>query len=78
MVKHGVSHAVVVLVTVVAGEAITKTVLNQWPKAEYYFSTLAHSRLEQAGISVPPATLEAGLTLALFGFIWGVAFKAVG
>ena len=75
MIKHGMSHAIVVLVSIVAGESLSKTFLQYWPQAEHKVVGVVAEQLGHIGINWSLGTVTWLTTVVLFGFVWGMAFK---
>jgi hypothetical protein len=75
MIKHGISHAAVALTSVVAGEIIATKILDNWPAIEYKLAARLQPYLAEHNWHFDTHYLGALITIALFGFLWGAAFK---
>ena len=75
MIKHGISHAGLVLVSIVSGETLSRTFIQHWPQVDQKLVGVVSSQLSRFGIKWSLATISLLTTLTLFSFIWGVVFK---
>lgn len=77
MIKHGLSHAGVVLVSIVSGEALSRAFIQRWPQYEQKLVAVISSQLSRFGINWSLTTVSLITTLTIFGFLWGMAFKSL-
>ena len=77
MVKHGISHAGAVLVSIIAGDKLSRALLQYWPQTEQKLIAMVAFQLGRFGINWPISTTTWLATVTLFGFVWGVAFKVL-
>ena len=75
MIKHGISHTAVALVSVVSGEALSRKFLGYWPKFEQELTLFLLPLLRDHGVNLTPSRLATLVTLGLFAFLWGATFK---
>jgi len=77
MIKHGLSHATLALTAIISGEVLSKKILLHWPAIEQDLATKIQPFLAQHNWYFDTHRLGMLITIALFGFLWGVTFKSV-
>ncbi len=76
MILHGVSHAAVSLVSVVAAGIIAESLAAQLPYLLEALHQYVSPLLNEVGLKVDTWQLLKISVVILLGFIWGVSFKA--
>ncbi len=76
MILHGVSHAAVSLVSVVAAGIIAESLAAQLPYLIEVLHQYVSPLLNEVGLKVDTWQLLKISVVILIGFIWGVSFKA--
>lgn len=75
MIKHGMSHAGVALTAIVAGEVLSKKVIEHWPVIEHELAARIQPILVRNDIDIDTYRTGVLITIAIFGFLWGATFK---
>jgi len=77
MIKYGISHAALALITILSGEVISRKILQYWPAIEHDLAVKLQPFLAQHNWYFDTYHLGILITIALFGFFWGAIFKSI-
>lgn len=75
MVKHGLSHAGASLVSLAVGQVLAVEILSYVPQLQGFIRDYVGPLLVWAEIPLSTDMAARVLLVALFGFLWGVAFR---
>lgn len=77
MIVHGVSHAAVSMLSVVAAGVVTEFLADQLPSLTLVLHRYLAPALNDVGVAFDTWQFLRLSVVILIGFIWGVSFKAV-